>query len=426
MRHLAAHFHDTYGQALANLLAVLQMGVAVVDASVSGLGGCPYAPGASGNVATEDVVYMLHGIGIETGIDLDKLVEAGAFISPRSTAPAGSKAAMALRAQGRASSPNNERLHRLPLRAHARGHERSAPISTAPSRSAPPSWAAAWPASPSRWSWRAAGIRSCCWKARRIGWGASGRNGGFCAPGYAIGYDRIARQTGEETARELLELSRDGVDYVADNLAAFGTRSIRRAAATSPHGASRRAAELERYRDKMAALGFDLRVQGIEETRAAAEKPALFRIDRRALDLSPCSRWTTRWRWRARSSGWAARCSRTRPALSTGRFGASHLVATPRGKVSAHNLVICTGGYTGRLIPQLRRAMLPIATYAMASEPNARLLDRAIATPMCVSDDRRAGDYYRRTNGRPPDLGRAHHRAHARSGATSRRCCAGT
>jgi hydroxymethylglutaryl-CoA lyase len=97
LRHLAAHFHDTYGQALANLLAVLQMGVAVVDASVSGLGGCPYAPGASGNVATEDVVYMLHGLGIETGIDLDKLVEAGAFISAALDRPSGSKAAMALR-----------------------------------------------------------------------------------------------------------------------------------------------------------------------------------------------------------------------------------------------------------------------------------------------------------------------------------------
>ena len=97
IRHLAAHFHDTYGQALANLLAVLQMGVATVDASVSGLGGCPYAPGASGNVATEDVVYMLHGLGIETGIDLDKLVEAGAFISQALDRSSGSKAAMALR-----------------------------------------------------------------------------------------------------------------------------------------------------------------------------------------------------------------------------------------------------------------------------------------------------------------------------------------
>jgi len=77
---LALHFHDTRGQALANILACLELGAEIVDASVAGLGGCPYAPGASGNVATEDVVYMLHGMGIETGIDLDKLIDAGRYI----------------------------------------------------------------------------------------------------------------------------------------------------------------------------------------------------------------------------------------------------------------------------------------------------------------------------------------------------------
>ncbi len=78
---LAAHFHDTYGQALANLLAVMQMGVAVVDSAVAGLGGCPYAKGATGNVATEDVLYMLDGLDIETGIDMEKLLAASQFIS---------------------------------------------------------------------------------------------------------------------------------------------------------------------------------------------------------------------------------------------------------------------------------------------------------------------------------------------------------
>ncbi|XP_018602444.1 hydroxymethylglutaryl-CoA lyase, mitochondrial isoform X2 [Scleropages formosus] len=77
---LAVHCHDTYGQALANILVALQMGVSVVDSSVAGLGGCPYAPGASGNVATEDLVYMLHGLGIHTGVDLQKVMDAGAFI----------------------------------------------------------------------------------------------------------------------------------------------------------------------------------------------------------------------------------------------------------------------------------------------------------------------------------------------------------
>lgn len=78
---LAVHCHDTYGQALSNILIALQHGIATVDVSVAGLGGCPYAPGASGNVASEDVVYMLHGLGIETGLDLDKLIAAGSRIS---------------------------------------------------------------------------------------------------------------------------------------------------------------------------------------------------------------------------------------------------------------------------------------------------------------------------------------------------------
>ena len=81
VNHICGHFHDTYGQALANTLAALQMGVWNFQSSVAGLGGCPYAKGATGNVATEEVVYLLHGLGIDTGIDLDRLVDAGAFIS---------------------------------------------------------------------------------------------------------------------------------------------------------------------------------------------------------------------------------------------------------------------------------------------------------------------------------------------------------
>jgi hydroxymethylglutaryl-CoA lyase len=80
-KYLAAHFHDTYGQALANLFAVLECGISIIDSSVSGLGGCPYAKGASGNVATEDVLYMLNGLGIATGVDLESLLKAGKFIS---------------------------------------------------------------------------------------------------------------------------------------------------------------------------------------------------------------------------------------------------------------------------------------------------------------------------------------------------------
>ncbi|MCW5588873.1 MAG: hydroxymethylglutaryl-CoA lyase [Legionellales bacterium] len=94
---IAAHFHNTYGQALANIYAVLQLGIQTIDASVSGLGGCPYAQGASGNVATEDVVYLLNGLGIDTGIDLSKLMACGEFIDTILQRQTQSKVAQALR-----------------------------------------------------------------------------------------------------------------------------------------------------------------------------------------------------------------------------------------------------------------------------------------------------------------------------------------
>jgi hydroxymethylglutaryl-CoA lyase len=96
MTKLAGHYHDTYGMAIANIHASLQMGLAVFDSSIAGLGGCPYAKGASGNVATEDVVYLLHGLGIETGIDLAKLAVIGDWISSAINRPNGAKAGRAL------------------------------------------------------------------------------------------------------------------------------------------------------------------------------------------------------------------------------------------------------------------------------------------------------------------------------------------
>lgn len=103
LNDISGHFHDTYGQALSNTLAALAMGVWQFDTSVAGLGGCPYAKGATGNVATEDVVYMLHGMGIDTGIDLDQLIDAGQFISDHLGRPTQSRVAKAILAK-RASS----------------------------------------------------------------------------------------------------------------------------------------------------------------------------------------------------------------------------------------------------------------------------------------------------------------------------------
>src|SRR5258706_10893176 len=99
MAEVSGHFHDTYGQALANIYACIEMGIASFDASIAGLGGCPYAKGATGNVATEDVVYLLNGLGIETGIDIERLVDAGAFISAVLGRPPVSRAGKALLAK---------------------------------------------------------------------------------------------------------------------------------------------------------------------------------------------------------------------------------------------------------------------------------------------------------------------------------------
>jgi hydroxymethylglutaryl-CoA lyase len=105
MHEVSGHFHDTYGQALANILACLQMGIHIFDTSVAGLGGCPYAKGATGNVATEDVVYLLHGLGAHTGIDLEALVDCAAWISQQLGRAPASRVARALLAKRPQTTP---------------------------------------------------------------------------------------------------------------------------------------------------------------------------------------------------------------------------------------------------------------------------------------------------------------------------------
>ncbi len=108
LAQLAGHFHDTYGQALANILAALEVGVSIFHASVAGLGGCPYAKGATGNVSTEDVLYLLQGLGIRTGIDLDKVVDAGQFISNHLGRKAASRAGNAIATRRAQMTANHE------------------------------------------------------------------------------------------------------------------------------------------------------------------------------------------------------------------------------------------------------------------------------------------------------------------------------
>ena len=105
MARLAGHYHDTYGMAIANIYASLEMGIATFDSSIAGLGGCPYAAGASGNVSTEDLVFLLHGLGIRTGVDMEKLLAASRFISQQLGREPASKAARALLARAAGECP---------------------------------------------------------------------------------------------------------------------------------------------------------------------------------------------------------------------------------------------------------------------------------------------------------------------------------
>ena len=101
---LAIHCHDTYGQAIANIAQAVELGIRCVDSSVAGLGGCPYAKGATGNVATEDVIYLLHGLGYETGVDLNRLIDVGQFITQALKRDISSKVARALLSQRQEAS----------------------------------------------------------------------------------------------------------------------------------------------------------------------------------------------------------------------------------------------------------------------------------------------------------------------------------
>jgi glycine/D-amino acid oxidase-like deaminating enzyme len=232
-------------------------------------------------------------------------------------------------------------------------------------------------------------------EGRRIGWGASGRNGGFCTPGFATGIEQMAERAGVAAALELYRLSREAVTYVHDGLARHG-RPVD--PARMGHISARRVpakAELEQYRDKMAKIGVEMRVLSTPDTRALLKSEAYHEsiVEPFAFSMQPLDYALGLARETEDQGG---KVFENTPALALHRIGAAYRVMTPRGRVSARNVVICTGGYTGRLLPRLRRAMLPIATYAMATEARGDLLDHAIMTPMCISDDRRAGDYYRR------------------------------
>jgi gamma-glutamylputrescine oxidase len=234
-------------------------------------------------------------------------------------------------------------------------------------------------------------------EAQRVGWGASGRNGGFVSPGYSAGHATIRRRVNEADALALHALSIEGAEMVREAIAAFslpvdlhdGTTSVARYEA---------AAALARERDWLARhFNYQTEVWSRDQVRArlrseryhqALAKPKGFHIDPLAYCRGLAGALEQR----------GGRVFEATPARSLERRDTRWRIATPEGVVSARQVVVATGGYTDRLVPRLRSAMLPIATYVMLSEAAPELIETAVAIDWGVGDQRRAGDYYRRVD----------------------------
>jgi gamma-glutamylputrescine oxidase len=240
-----------------------------------------------------------------------------------------------------------------------------------------------------------AGRSVCVLEAERIAWGASGRNGGFVSPGYSAGYDTIVRRVGADDARALHRLSIEGMTAVADNIAALaitGAIVVKGALSASRHEATR---ALQAQRDRMAReFDYETEVWSRERVREVLRseryhqgfhQPQAFHFDplcyARALAVEI-----------ERLGG---RVFEGSPASGIEKAGAGQLVSTARGSVRAADVVIATGGYTGRLAPRLHASYLPIATYVMLTRAAPELIGTAVRTSAAIGDRRRAGDYYR-------------------------------
>jgi glycine/D-amino acid oxidase-like deaminating enzyme len=236
-------------------------------------------------------------------------------------------------------------------------------------------------------------------EARRIAWGASGRNGGFVSPGYACGQEKIARRVGQDQANVLYRLSIEGVAIVADNIRDLRIDDVERADGIISAIRYDDAAGLLHYRDQMLReFGQNLRFMPRDELRALlrSEKyhQALYAPD--AFHFNPLNYARALAREICRLGGVIYESS---AATSSEVVNGHQVVRTAEGQVTAQEVVFAGGGYTDHLIPALARSFLPIATYVLITEPNAALLESAIRTTAAIGDDRRAGDYYRIVNG---------------------------
>lgn len=236
-------------------------------------------------------------------------------------------------------------------------------------------------------------------EAERVGWGASGRNGGFVGPGYATSHAHITRMVGLDDARHLHRLSIEGAQIVENNINSLGFAdqnlvhgklSVLRY--HDPDGLARR-------RDLMdKEFGYRLELMSTEEVRTVLKSSKYYQAihDPAAFHFHPLN--YSRSLAKAAESLGARIFERSR-VVATDFNGVDKVIKTANGEVRARDVVLACGGYTDNLVPRLRRSILPIATYVLLTEPAPNQIAEAVRTPKAISDNRRAGDYYRLVDG---------------------------
>jgi glycine/D-amino acid oxidase-like deaminating enzyme len=239
----------------------------------------------------------------------------------------------------------------------------------------------------------------CILEAERIAWGASGRNGGFVSPGYSAAYKTIESRVGPDDAKSLHRLSIEGAQAVAANLEDLGGADANRVQGILSASRHEATALLEAHRDWLERefdyrLEFRSRAQVQEALVSARYYQGLY--NPQGFHFHPLNYARALAREIERLGGALFESS---PVRELAREGAIHRVSTQGGQVRAKDVVIASGGYTGRLVPRLRRSYLPIATYVMLTKPDKALIGGAIATTAAIADNRRAGDYYRLVDG---------------------------
>lgn len=232
-------------------------------------------------------------------------------------------------------------------------------------------------------------------EGQRVGWGASGRNGGFVSAGYATGLSSIQRRVGEDHAKELFRLSMEGVEIIRRNIEqldiedAKPVSGIAKALRYNARGALQVACESQRRE-----FGLSLRHLGPDEVRSLFVSPKYHEaiLDEGAFHFHPLNYGRALAREAARLG---AGIHENSPVISTDLDGARKIVRTKDAEIVAEHVVFATGGYTGAVLPSLKRAFLPIATYVLLTERAPEQVQSAIRTQAAILDDRQAGDYYR-------------------------------